>query len=52
VILLTCYDWKDDGRARLTAHSAFEDPTRGPDAVSRESIEVRALVFWAAEADA
>jgi hypothetical protein len=49
VILLKCYDSKEDGRARFTAHSAFEDPTSGPDAPPRESIEVRALVFWPAE---
>jgi hypothetical protein len=49
VILLKCYDSKEDGRARFTAHSAFEDPTGAPDAAPRESIEVRALVFWSAE---
>ena len=49
VILLKCYDSKEDGRARFTAHSAFEDPTSGPDAAPRESIEVRALVFWPAD---
>jgi hypothetical protein len=47
VILLKCYDSKDDGRARFSAHSAFDDPTTPPDAPPRESIEVRALVFWA-----
>ena len=52
VILLKCYDSKEDGRARFTAHTAFEDPTSGPEAAPRESIEVRALVFWPAEADA
>ncbi|MFZ0676715.1 CmcJ/NvfI family oxidoreductase [Candidatus Binatus sp.] len=52
VILLKCYDSKEDGRARFTAHSAFEDPTSGPDAAPRESIEVRALVFWPAEKSA
>ena len=45
-ILLKCYDSKEDGRARFTAHTAFEDPTSPPDAAPRESIEVRALVFW------
>jgi hypothetical protein len=49
VILLKCYDSKEDGRARFTAHSAFEDPTSAPDAAPRESIEVRALVFWPPE---
>jgi hypothetical protein len=52
VILLKCYDSKEDGRARFTAHSAFDDPTSAPDAAPRESIEVRALVFWPAETGA
>jgi len=47
-ILLKCYDSETDGRARFTAHSAFDDPTSLPDAAPRESIEVRALVFWPA----
>jgi hypothetical protein len=50
VILLKCYDSREDGRARFTAHTAFEDPTSAPDAAPRESIEVRALLFWPAEA--
>jgi hypothetical protein len=45
-ILLKCYDSKDDGRARFTAHTAFDDPNSPPNAAARESIEVRALVFW------
>ena len=49
VILLKCFDSKEDGRARFTAHSAFEDPNSAPDAAPRESIEVRALVFWPAD---
>jgi hypothetical protein len=49
-ILLKCYDSKEDGRARFTAHSAFEDPTSAPDAAARESIEVRALIFWPEQA--
>ena len=48
-ILLKCYDSKEDGRARFSAHSAFDDPTSSPDAAPRESIEVRALVFWPAD---
>jgi hypothetical protein len=48
-ILLKCYDSKEDGRARFTAHSAFQDPTSPVDAAPRESIEVRALVFWPAD---
>jgi len=45
-ILLKCYDSKKDGRARFTAHTAFEDPNRPQNAPVRESIEARALVFW------
>jgi len=47
VVLLKCYGSEEDGRARFTAHTAFDDPTSPPDAVPRESIEVRALVFFA-----
>jgi len=36
----------DDGRARFTAHTSFEDPSSPPNAAPREGIEVRALVFW------
>lgn len=45
-LLLKCYDSKEDGRARYTAHTAFDDPTKPPQAGPRESIEVRALVFF------
>jgi hypothetical protein len=47
-ILLKCYDSKDDGRARFTAHTAFDDPTSPLDAPARESIETRTLVFFEA----
>jgi hypothetical protein len=46
-LLLKCYDSLEDGRARFTAHTAFDDPTSSPNALARESIEVRALVFFA-----
>jgi hypothetical protein len=46
-LLLKCYDSVQDGRARFTAHTAFVDPTTRADAPGRESIEVRALVFYA-----
>jgi hypothetical protein len=49
VILLKCYDSREDVRARFSAHSAFDDPTTPADAPPRESIEVRALVFWPAD---
>jgi len=48
-ILLKCYDSMDDGRARFTAHTSFEDPSSPPNAAPRESIEARALVFWPSE---
>ena len=44
--LLKIYDSAEDGRARLTAHSAFDDPRSPPDAPPRRSIEIRALLFW------
>lgn len=41
------YDSLDDGTiTRYAPHTAFDDPTAPPDAPPRESIEVRALVFW------
>jgi hypothetical protein len=46
VMLLKCFDSAQDGRARFTAHSAFVDPGTPPDAVCRESIEVRTLAFF------
>jgi hypothetical protein len=49
-VLIKCYDSKDDGRARFTAHTAFEDPTSPPDAPPRESIEIRTLAFFPPDA--
>jgi hypothetical protein len=46
---MKCYDSMDDGRARYTAHGAFDDPTAPPDAPARESVEVRTIVFFAPE---
>ena len=46
-MLLKCYDSSEDGRARFTAHSAFDDPGTPDDAPARESIEVRTLAFFA-----
>jgi hypothetical protein len=45
-LLLKCFDSITDGRARFTAHTAFDDPSAPQDAPARESIEVRALVFF------
>jgi len=44
-ILIKCYD-SDGSRARFTPHVSFDDPTTPPDAPPRESIEVRAFVFF------
>jgi hypothetical protein len=46
VVLIKCYDSAGDGRARFTAHGAFDDPTTPPDAAPRESIEARTLAFF------
>ena len=46
VLLLKCFDSARDGRARFTAHSAFEDPNTPAEAIARESIEVRTLAFF------
>jgi hypothetical protein len=53
VLLLKCYDsWGQgepqgrEGLAARTPHTAFEDPDTPKDAKPRESIEVRALVFY------
>jgi hypothetical protein len=51
VLLIKCYDSKDDGRARFAAHTAFDDPTTPPNAAPRESIEIRTLAFFPPEAD-
>ena len=45
-LVFKTYDSATDGRARWTAHAAFDDPTSEPDAPDRESIEVRTLAFF------
>lgn len=50
VVLIKGYDSATDGRARLSFHSAFDNPLAPPDAPPRESIEVRALVFFPPDA--
>jgi hypothetical protein len=45
-IVFKVYDSLKDGRARWTAHTAFDDPTAAPDAKPRESIEIRTLAFF------
>jgi len=46
VLLIKCHDLADDGTARFTAHSSFDDPTVPQNALPHESVEVRALVFF------
>jgi hypothetical protein len=45
-LIFKVYDSLTDGRARWTAHTAFDDPTSPPDAKPRESIEIRTLAFF------
>ena len=52
VLLIKGFDSMEDGRARFTAHAAFEDPTAPSFAPARESIEARALVFYGPEPNA
>jgi hypothetical protein len=47
VLLLKCYDSARDGRAVLSPHGAFEDPTAPADVLPRESIELRTIAFHA-----
>jgi hypothetical protein len=46
-LVFKTFDSAKDGRARWTAHAAFDDPTSPPDAPPRESIEMRTLAFFA-----
>ena len=44
-VLIKTYD-SDAARARFSAHTAFDDPTHPNPRILRESIEIRALVFF------
>ncbi|KAK7039239.1 hypothetical protein VNI00_010144 [Paramarasmius palmivorus] len=47
VLLIKCYDSIEDGSvAVFTPHTAFEDPSTPKGSPYRESIELRALVFY------
>ncbi len=46
VVLIRCFDSAAQGAARFSAHTGFDDPTSPPDALPRESLEVRTLVFF------
>ena len=45
-LVFKTFELMRDGRARFTAHTAFEDPTTPPHARPRESIEIRTLAFF------
>ncbi len=45
-LVFKVYDSAKDGRARWTAHTAFDDPSSPPNARPRESIEIRTLAFF------
>ena len=45
-LVFKVFDSMKDGRARWTAHTAFDDPTAPPHARPRESIEIRTLAFF------
>src|SRR6516165_2006363 len=45
-LVFKVFDSLKDGRARWTAHTAFEDPTTPPHARPRESIEIRTMAFF------
>jgi hypothetical protein len=45
-VVFKTFDSSRDGRARWTAHTAFDDPTSPADAPPRESIEMRTLAFF------
>lgn len=46
VLLIKCFDSARDGRARLSVHTAFDDPATHPADPPRESIELRAFAFF------
>ena len=45
-VLIRCFDSALEGPHRFSAHTGFDDPESPADALPRESIEVRTLVFF------
>ena len=45
-IVFKVYDSENDGRARFTPHTSFDDPATPPGAPPRQSVEARALAFF------
>jgi hypothetical protein len=46
VLLLKCYDSRDDGRARFMPHTGFQNPACPEKFTPRESIEARTLIVF------
>ena len=46
VLLINIYDSLQYWTARLSAHTAFDDPATPVGAPPRRSLELRAVVFW------
>src|SRR5262245_56334810 len=46
-LVFKVYDSAQDGRARFTPHTSFDDPTTPPGAPPRQSIEARTFAFFA-----
>lgn len=46
VLLFKTYDSADDGRARFTIHTSFDDPTTPANVPVRQSIETRCFAFY------
>jgi hypothetical protein len=46
-LLIKCFDSDENAAGRFTAHTAFDDPATPENPRPRESIETRALVFFA-----
>jgi hypothetical protein len=46
VLLIKTFDSSEDGRARFTLHTSFQDPHAAHDAAPRESLETRCFLFF------
>jgi hypothetical protein len=51
-LVFKVFDSAEDGRARFSLHSAFDDPTSSKAAPARESIELRCVVLFGDSPDA
>ena len=46
MVLIKCHDTARDGRARISFHSAFDDPNTPAGMEPRQSIEIRTIAFF------